>query len=55
MNLLSYIVWNPDLEAFLLGPISVRWYGLMWLIGFALAYFLVQRLYKESSTSHRIF
>ena len=55
MNLLSYIVWNPDLEAFHLGPISVRWYGLMWLIGFALAYFLVQRLYKEQKIKDELF
>ena len=55
MNLLSYIVWNPDLEAFHLGPISVRWYGLMWLIGFALAYFLVQRLYKEQKITDELF
>ena len=29
-DLLNYIVWQPDLEAFRLGPIAVRWYGLMW-------------------------
>ena len=46
-QLLNYIVWNPDLEAFNLGPITVRWYGLMWIIGLALAYLVVKRLYKE--------
>ena len=35
-DLLNYIVWQPDLEAFRLGPIAVRWYGLMWIIGLAL-------------------
>ena len=25
MNLLSYILWNPDLEAFHLGPITLVW------------------------------
>ena len=30
MTQLLYIVWNPDLVAFRLGPLSVRWYGLMW-------------------------
>ena len=40
IDLLNYIVWNPDLEAFRLGPIAVRWYGLMWIIGLALAYFV---------------
>ena len=42
MNLLNFIVWNPDLEAFHLGPITVRWYGLMWIIGLALAYLVVK-------------
>ena len=55
MNLLGYIVWNPDLEAFHLGPLSIRWYGLMWLIGFALAYFLVHRLYKEQKIKDELF
>ena len=47
INNLLYILWDPDLVAFRLGFIVVRWYGLMWIIGFALAYFLVRRLYKE--------
>ena len=47
MNLLNFIVWDPDLVAFRLSFIVVRWYGLMWIIGLALAYFVVKRLYKE--------
>ena len=55
MNILNYIVWNPDLEAFHLGPLSIRWYGLMWIIGLALAYFVVQRLYKEQKIKDELF
>ena len=55
IDLLNYIVWNPDLEAFHLGPISVRWYGLMWIIGLALAYFVVMRLYKEQKIKDEYF
>ena len=55
MNLLSYIVWNPDLEAFRLGPIAIRWYGLMWLIGFVLGYFIVKKLYKEQKIKDELF
>ena len=55
IDLLNYIVWNPDLEAFRLGPIAVRWYGLMWIIGLALAYFVVQRLYKEQKIKDEYF
>ena len=55
MNLLNFIVWDPDLVAFRLGFIVVRWYGLMWIIGFALAYFLVRRLYKEQKIKDELF
>ena len=55
IDLLNYIVWNPDLEAFHLGPIAVRWYGLMWIIGLALAYFVVRRLYKEQKIKDEYF
>ena len=55
IDLISYIVWNPDLEAFRLGPISIRWYGLMWVIGFAVAYLTVQRLYKEQKIKDELF
>ena len=44
MNLLNYINWNPSIE---FGPF--RWYGLCWLIGLALAYLIVKRLYKEQN------
>ena len=37
-----FISWNPDLN---IGPI--RWYSLCWLIGLALAYFIVRKLYKD--------
>ena len=55
IDLLNYIVWNPDLEAFRLGPLAVRWYGLMWIIGLALAYFVVKRLYQEQKIKDEYF
>jgi prolipoprotein diacylglyceryl transferase len=55
MNLLNYIVWNPNLEAFHLGPIAIRWYGLLWVIGLALAYLIVRRLYKEQKIKDEYF
>ena len=55
MNQLLYIVWNPDLVAFRLGPLLVRWYGLLWPIGLALAYLVVKRLYKEQKIMDELF
>ena len=50
MNELSYIIWNPGLS---FGPF--RWYSLCWLIGLALAYFVVKRLYKEQKIKDELF
>ena len=36
-----------------MGPF--RWYGLCWLIGLALAYFIVKRLYKEQNIKDELF
>jgi prolipoprotein diacylglyceryl transferase len=47
---LLYILWNPN-EG--IGPF--RWYGLCWLIGLALAYFIVKRLYKEQKIKDELF
>ena len=54
-NILNFVVWQPNLEAFRLGPVAVRWYGLMWIIGLALAYFVVKRLYKEQKIKDELF
>ncbi|MBR1449448.1 MAG: prolipoprotein diacylglyceryl transferase [Prevotella sp.] len=55
MNILSYITWNPSLDAFSLGPFSVRWYSLCWLIGLALAYLMVRWLYKHQKIADEKF
>ena len=44
---LLYILWDPDLVAFHIGSFSIRWYSLCWLIGLALAYIIVRKLFKE--------
>ena len=54
-NYLLYILWNPDLEAFRLGPLAFRWYSLCWLVGLLLAYLVVKRLYKEQQIKDELF
>ena len=44
---LLYITWDPNLVAFELGPLTFRWYSLCWLIGLAVAYFVVRHLFKD--------
>ena len=54
-QLLSFILWNPHLEAFHIGSISVRWYGLCWFLGFAVAYIVVRQLYKDQKIKDELF
>lgn len=52
---LNYILWNPDVEAFHILGLSIRWYSLCWLIGLLLAYFIVQRLYRQQKIKDELF
>lgn len=45
--LLNYIPWNVNPELFNLGPLTVRWYGLLWAVGIWLALMIVQKLFKH--------
>ena len=45
---LLYITWNPSLT---LGPI--RWYSLCWLVGLALAYIIVRKLFYQQGIAVR--
>lgn len=47
MNIPGYILWNPDVVAFSLGPVEVRWYSLLWCIGLFAVYQLMHYLFKE--------
>ncbi|MDE5895013.1 MAG: prolipoprotein diacylglyceryl transferase, partial [Muribaculum intestinale] len=44
--MLDYITWaaNPDIIS---SPITVRWYGLMFAIGFIIGYEIVARIFKH--------
>jgi phosphatidylglycerol:prolipoprotein diacylglycerol transferase len=37
---------NPD-PVLHLGPLNVRWYAMMYIIGFVVAYFVIEKRYKE--------
>lgn len=55
MTELLYIVWNPDLVAFHLGPLVIRWYSLCWLIGLAMAFYIVRWLCMDQKVSEEKF
>lgn len=49
------IHWNPDIIAFSIGPLAVRWYSLFWVIGLASAYVVVSRLYHRQGIAQEKF
>jgi prolipoprotein diacylglyceryl transferase len=46
MAILSFIHWNVSPEIFSLGPIHVRWYGLLFAIGFLFGYNQGEKMFK---------
>lgn len=49
------IHWNPDPELFNFFGISIRYYGLLWIIGLTFAYFIVQREYRDRRIDEKKF
>ena len=47
MNTLLYIAWRPDEYLIHIGSAGIRWYGMCWLIGLALGFFMMKWLYKR--------
>jgi len=46
IDILNFIHWNVNPEIFHLGPLSVRWYGLLFASGFLLGYYIVEKMFK---------
>jgi prolipoprotein diacylglyceryl transferase len=47
MDILAFIHWNVSPEVFSLGPIHVRWYGLLFAIGFLFGYNQGEKMFKH--------
>lgn len=51
--MLLEVFWNADPVLFSLGPISVRWYGLMFAIGFFIGYHIVAAMFKHEGAPEK--
>lgn len=49
MNLMLYIVWNPDNAIFDLGFFALRWYSLLFASGFILSYILLKHRFEKEN------
>ena len=45
MGILAYITWNVSPDIFTLGPITVRWYGLLFALGFVFGQRILSKIY----------
>lgn len=43
----AQIPWSPSPEVFSVGPLSLRWYSLGWLLAFGIGYTLVRGMYQR--------
>jgi len=51
MSTLLAIHWNPSPELFSLGPISIRWYGLMFAMGFLFGFSILTKMFKYEGSN----
>lgn len=51
--MLDFITWNVNPVLFHLGPLTVRWYGMMFVIGFWLGYRIVEKMFKHEGAPER--
>lgn len=45
--MLDFITWTANPVFFHIGPLTVRWYGIMFVIGFYLGYQIIARMYRR--------
>lgn len=51
--MLDFVIWNVDPTFFSVGPITVRWYGLMFAVGFLLGYNILGRIYRHEGAPEK--
>lgn len=51
--MLDFITWNADPILFSFGPISVRWYGLAFAVGFIIGYNIVAKMFKHEGAPEK--
>lgn len=49
MDILAFIHWNVNPEIFSLGPVHVRWYGLLFAVGFLFGYNHGEKMFKHEN------
>lgn len=45
------ITWNPSDTIFSLGPLQIKYYNLLWIVAFALGWYLMKRIFQSENKS----
>ncbi len=53
MQILNYIIWNGSPELFSIGSITLRWYGLLFALGFLISQQILYYMYKVEGKPNR--
>ncbi len=53
IDLISFIHWNVSPEIFNLGPLSIRWYGLLFATGFLAGYYIGERMFLSEKVNQK--
>lgn len=48
MNQLVYIHWNVDPEILKVGPVTLQYYGILFVTGLVIAYFLMKKIFSDN-------
>lgn len=47
------VTWTVDPVLFSLGPVSVRWYGMMFVVGFFIGYKIMERIFRHEGVPEK--
>ncbi|MFC5271489.1 prolipoprotein diacylglyceryl transferase [Adhaeribacter terreus] len=53
MGILAYITWDVSPEIFTLGPLTVRWYGLLFALGFVIGQRILSKIYQAEGRTEK--
>jgi phosphatidylglycerol---prolipoprotein diacylglyceryl transferase len=53
MSTWSYIIWNGSPEIFSIGPITLRWYGLLFALGFLISQQILYYMFRKEGKPER--
>ncbi|MBK5279411.1 MAG: prolipoprotein diacylglyceryl transferase [Bacteroidia bacterium] len=53
MHMISYIIWNGSSEIFSFGSLTLRWYGLLFALGFLISQQLLYYIYRKENKPER--